>query len=98
MRAAFRNEAPDRSVLDVIDIEDWAEFARTSERIILHFEGRTLERNDGPDGARSWFVRFSRTVLVFDLVDMVGMQISGEGDSARELIKKIEGYLECVGA
>jgi hypothetical protein len=96
MRVAVRKETPDRTVLDIIDVEDWEEFERTAERVILQFSGRSLERNDGPDGSRRWFVAFGSTVLVLDLVDMVGMRISGEGRSAGELVDRIQRYLERV--
>jgi hypothetical protein len=98
MRVSLRKEAPDRSILDVIDVEDWQEFERTSERIMLQFSGRSLERNDGPDGSRRWFIAFGSTILVFDLIDMVGMAISGEGTAAGELVEEIKRYLERVGA
>jgi len=97
MHVVLRKEGPDRSILDVIDIEEWADFERTSERIMLQFSGRALERNDGPDGSRRWFVGFGPIVLVFDLIDMVGMQIAGEGASAGELVERIQRYLERAG-
>ena len=94
MRVILRKEKPDRTVLDVIDIETWENFEHIAELVINQFGGKSIKQIDGPDGSRRWFIRIGPSVLLFDLLDMVGMQIAGEGDSAGELVARIEPYLE----
>ena len=97
MRVILRKEKPDRTVLDVIDIETWEDFEHIAELVINQFGGKRFKQIDGPDGSRRWFIMIGPSLLLFDLVDMVGMQIAGEEDFAGELIARIEPYLERTG-
>jgi len=94
MRVARRGEGPDPAIPDVRSVEDWTDFERTSERVRRRLCGRPLGRSDGPDGSQRWLMSCGSTVLVFDLIDRVGMQFSGEASSLDKLLAGIQRYPE----
>lgn len=76
MRVATRRNEHGHLVIDIIDVETLEDYDKLVSFVVQCLDGKLLDRVVGPDGTATSFVRFGRSVLLFDLVDMIGMVVT----------------------